>query len=197
MTVQMTANATGLPGLQGGLDRMKQLGYSPRPIFQAIANYGEASTRLRFNRQVGPDGQPWQPSHRARATGSKTLVLKARLLRSITSTADRDGAEWGTNVKYAAIHQFGGEIKRAAYSSWLRLRTDAGGALLRQKKNANLSVFARVHHKRAVERRYTVAAHSIKMPARPFLGVNEADGREMERLTVQVIDQAAQRRGGE
>lgn len=197
MTVQMTANAQGLPGLQAGLDRMLKLGYSPRPIYQAIANYGEASTRLRFVKQVGPDGQAWTPSHRARQAGGKTLVMSARLLRSMSSTADRNGAEWGTNVKYAAIHQNGGEIKRAAYSSWVRLRTDAGGALLRQKNHANLSVFARARHKRTVERRYTVDAHAFKMPARPFLGVNQADGEEMEDLTVMVIHEAARRREGE
>lgn len=197
MTVQMTANAQGLSGLQAGLDRMQQLGYSPRPIYQAIANYGEASTRLRFTKQVGPDGQAWAPSRRARKAGGKTLVLTARLLRSISSNYDRNGAEWGTNVKYAAVHQFGGEIKRAAYSSWVRLRTDASGVLLRQKNHSNLLVFARARHKRVVERRYTVDAHAFKMPARPFLGVNQDDGEEIEDLTVQVIDQAARRRGGE
>lgn len=197
MTVQMTANAQGLSGLQAGLDRMHQLGYSPRPIYQAIANYGEASTRLRFVKQVGPDGHAWAPSHRARLVGGKTLVETSRLLRSISSTADRNGAEWGTNVKYAAIHQNGGEIKRASYSSWLRLRTDAKGVLLRQKNHANLSVFARAHHKRTVERRFTVGAHAIKMPARPYLGVNQDDGEEFEDLTLQVIDQAARRREGE
>lgn len=195
MAVSMQATVTGLEQAQSALNSLHKLGLSPRPIWQAIGAYGESSTRLRFVKQVGPDGQPWTMSLRVRKHGGKTLVLKARLLRSLTHVADRNGAEWGTNVKYAAIHQLGGEIKRAAFSSWARLRTDASGQLLRQKDHTNLSVFAKAHHKRVVVRQYTVDAHVIKMPARPYLGVNDADGREFERLSVEVIKQAVLRRG--
>lgn len=193
--VQVAVTPDGLGGLDAALARLDQLGRTPRRIWQAIGNYGESSTRLRFRNQVGPDGQPWKPSARAQASGGKTLVLTARLLRSISHQVRADGVDWGTNVVYAGIHQFGGEIRRAAYSSWARLRTDAGGRLLRQQDHSRLAVFARATHKRVSVVRYTVDAHTIKMPARPFLGVNEADGREMLNLANQVIDGTA--KGGE
>lgn len=176
--------------------RVRALGESPRVIWQAIANEGEQSTRRRFQAQVGPDGTKWKPSRRALKSGGLTLVHSARLLRSITHTANTSSAEWGTNVVYAGIHNDGGKIQRLAHSSWLRLRTNAAGRLLRQKDHGNLAVFAKATHKRSVERRYTVGAYTINMPARPFLGVNAQDGQAFEQLAGAAVDQAAANRGG-
>jgi phage virion morphogenesis protein len=194
--VLIEARPDGLEALGGAFARMRALGENARPIFDAIAQYGESSTRLRFKNQAGPDGQAWKPSKRAQKTGGQTLVHKARLLRSITHRATGSSAEWGSNVVYAGIHQFGGKINKLAFSSWLRLRTGKGGALLRQKDHAHLAVFAKATHKNAVTKRFTVGAHAITMPARPYLGVNEQDGREMLALANDAVDQAAQNRGG-
>lgn len=183
-------------GLRSALQRMKALGESPRPIFEAIAIYGENSTRARFKNQVGPDGKKWTPSKRAKKTGGQTLVHSARLLRSQSHRSNASSAEWGSNVVYARIHQLGGDIERLAHSSWLRLRTNSRGALLRQQSDERLAVFAKATHKRAVKRRYTVGAHKIKMPARPYLGVNEQDGKEILALTNDAVHQAAANRGG-
>lgn len=54
--VQATIRFEGQKGLDAALSRLAVLGRSPRPIFKAIANYGESSTRLRFEHQRGPDG---------------------------------------------------------------------------------------------------------------------------------------------
>lgn len=186
----------GAEALAAALKRMQALGESPRPIWDAVGQYGETSTRLRFKSQAGPDGARWTPSKRAQKTGGQTLVLKARLLRSITHRATNSGAEWGSNVIYAGIHQFGGKINKLAFSSWLRLRTGRGGALLRQKDHAHLAVFAKATHKNAVTKRFTVGAHAITMPARPYLGVNEQDGREILQVANDAVDQAAKNRGG-
>lgn len=194
-SVQIDARADGLEAIGAALVRMRRLGESPRPIWEAIGQYGETSTRLRFKNQAGPDGAKWKPSARVRKQGGQTLVLSSRLLRSITHVSNASGAEWGSNVVYAGIHQFGGKIERLAFSSTLRLRTNARGQLLRQKDNARLAVFAKATMKRAVTRRYTVDAYTVNMPARPFLGVNAADGREMLALANQAVDQAATGRG--
>lgn len=185
----------GLAMLGEALARMRALGESPRVIWELVGQYGESSTRSRFKAQRGPDGTPWKPSKRAKKTGGQTLVHKARLLRSLTYVANASGAEWGSNVAYARIHQLGGKIERLAFSSTLRLRTDKAGKLLRQKDYAHLAVFAKATHKQATGRRYTVGAHTITMPARPYLGVNEADGREMLAVSVDAIDLAAHNRG--
>lgn len=164
--VKITATADGLQGLDAALGRMVALGADPRPMWQAIGNYGENSTRLRFSKQIGPDGQRWKPSARARATGGKTLVASARLLRSITHRADNRGAEWGTNVKYAGIHQTGGEIK--AKGRALRFRVPGGGF---------------------------VTVKKVTMPERPSFGVNAEDGREILALAHDAVDLAARNRG--
>lgn len=81
----------------------------------------------------------------------------------------------GSNVIYAAIHEFGGRINKPARQAKIRLRTDARGNLVRQMANTNLARFARSDHKRARETTVAVAAHSIDMPERaPFrTGIQE------------------------
>ncbi len=190
MTVSARTSITGSARLAGGLHRMQALGVSPRPLWAALGQYGETSTRQRFESGIGPDGSRWKVSRRVKKHGGQTLKLTTRLLRSITHKASNTGAEWGSNVAYARIHQLGGKIERLAFSSTLRLRTGAGGRLLRQKDYAHLAVFAKATHKRVVERRYTVGAHTINMPARPYLGVNAEDAAEMRRLAGQVVGMA-------
>ncbi len=159
--------------VQAALDRLIAVGQSPRGAMRDIAAYGENSTKARFADGVGPDGSPWKPSERVERRGGKTLIKSARLLDSITGDSGDDYAEWGSNVIYAAIHQFGGEINKAAQSRMVRHRTDAKGNLLKNKNG--LLVFAKDKHKRAVTRWFEQGAHKIDMPARPYLGINEDD----------------------
>lgn len=117
------------------------------PIMADIAALGEESTRQRFRTQTGPDGKPWKPSLRAQITGGRTLTQDGHLAASISSRSGRDWAEWGANRIYAAIHQFGGVI-RARNAKALRFALAGGG-------------FATVQ--------------SVKIPARPFLGLSTDD----------------------
>ena len=165
--IVIEAYSNGVEALDGALSRMVALGLRPRPIWQAIGQYGESSTRMRFRNQVGPDRRRWVPSIRARQVGGQTLVQKARLMRSITHNADNNGAEWGTNVVYAGVHQFGAVI-RAKSAGALRFRLPGGGF---------------------------VTVKKVVIPARPFLGVNAEDGREMLSLAHDAVDIAA-RKGG-
>ena len=186
--------ASGVAEVDRALARIAELGRSPRPLWQAIGQYGESSTRLRFKHQTGPDGVRWKASQRAKKTGGQTLQLKGHLLRSISYNVTDGGVEWGSNRVYAAIHQFGGQIQRAAYSGWARLRTNAKGELERQKGHSKLARFAGAQHKRFRTVRFTAAAHVINMPARPYLGINQADLVEIGKLATDIIDQRT--RGG-
>ena len=123
--VQATIRFEGQKGLDAALSRLAVLGRSPRPIFKAIANYGESSTRLRFEHQRGPDGATWKPSRRVQKSGGQTLVKSRRLLRSITNAYGENFAAWGSNVAYARIHQLGGK----SHSTRIRLRTDPAATL--------------------------------------------------------------------
>jgi len=82
----------------------------------------------------------------------------------------------GSNVKYAAIHEFGGEIKRTTKDGSVRLRTDRSGNLIRQANNGSLAVFAKKTHKRFRQVGYVGGKqYTIKIPARAPFGHGIAD----------------------
>ena len=161
-------------------------------LMQRIAGTLHAQTMQAFQEQ-GPGWEKLKPAT-ANATirkgvrrGDKNILQVDRYLRgNISSDAGADYAVIGTNVVYAAIHQFGGTINRAPYEGKLRLRTDAKGNLLRQGKEgkaSRLAVFARgaesrlgAEHKRYTERAYKVHAYQIHIPARPFFPITP-DGK--------------------
>jgi phage virion morphogenesis protein len=166
--IVIDGTVSGMEPLQAAFARMEALGQRPRPIWEAIGQYGESSTRLRFKKQTDPEGRRWVPSIRAQASGpGQTLIHKARLFRSISHRADNNGAEWGTNVIHAGVHQFGAVIK-AKSAGALRFRMPGGGF---------------------------VTVKKVTIPARPYLGVNADDGREIQALSHDAVDLAA-RKGG-
>lgn len=118
MAVSISINSN-LPLVLRVFTAIRQFGGHPRPLVQQIAFLGENSTRARFATQTDPDGQRWKPSLRVQLNGGKTLTKDGHLGDSITSRADDDAAEWGTNRIYAAVHQFGATI-RAKAGKYLR-----------------------------------------------------------------------------
>jgi phage gpG-like protein len=113
----------------------------------------------RFTTATDPRGQPWRPSLRAQLEGGQTLSDTGRLRRSFSvRAAGPRGFIIGTNVRYAAPHQFGATItpKRARY---LHFRL-AGG---------------RGRRKGGKGRWVTVAR--VDLPARPFFPEGNDLGR--------------------
>lgn len=132
--------------LHAGLRSLIALGRDAGRAMADVAALGESSTRMRFRTETGPDGQKWKPSLRARISGGRTLTKDGHLSGSISGRHGRDFAEWGVNRIYAAIHQFGGDIRAKGGS--LRFRLANGGFATVQK---------------------------VSMPARPFLGISDDD----------------------
>ena len=137
--------------IRSALSRLISLGRDATPAMRDIAALGESATRLRFRTELGPDGQRWKPSLRARLNGGRTLTRDGHLAGSTSASAGPTTAEWGVNRIYAAIHQFGGEI-RAKGGGALRFKL-AGGGFATVKK--------------------------VRMPARPFLGVSDDDAKDI------------------
>lgn len=140
----------------------------PGELHELLAAQVEFDTQRRFETESGPDGSPWPPSLRALAEGGQTLTDTARLRQSIVSRADRRGFEVGTNLVYAAIHQFGGTIRqpeRQQTMYWHQKDGEIADWRFVKKRHANYS------------ETHTVAAHDVTMPARPYLGVSEGDVR--------------------
>lgn len=167
--ISLELKLEGYPALQGKLNKLIQRTANLRPLMQDIGAYLDYSTRSRFLTQRGPDGTPWLPSARALREGGKTLIKTARLMGSFSYKADARSVEEGTNVIYAAIHHFGGVIKRKARTQTIYRKVTAGEISDRFVKRSK-SNFATDH---------AVGAHDIEMPARPILGVNDNDEREI------------------
>lgn len=125
----------------------------PRGLWDNVGAVLAASTQARFERGEAPDGSAWPASIRATLQGGQTLIDSARLMQSITWNADAGGVDVGTNVLYAAIHQFGGTIKPVTQRA-LRFR---------------------------VGDRWVMASE-VTIPARPFLGLDRHDEVELEAL---------------
>lgn len=92
------------------------IGGDMTPVMKDLGRALKTGTQLRFREQRSPEGAPWQPSLRAIAEGGQTLRLTGRLRNSITFGATKDSVEIGTNVVYAAIHQFSGAAGRGGKS---------------------------------------------------------------------------------
>ena len=94
--------------------------------------------------------------------GTGQTLVQSRLLRnSVTKRFSREGVEVGTNIKYARIHQKGGTI-RAKKAKFLRFKVGSRWAM---KK-------------------------SVKIPARPFIGISADDKQEIMRLFRETISEA-------
>lgn len=79
------------------------------PVLEDIRERMLLSIRMNFRE----GGRPirWRPSRRAIAQHGQTLVDTARLQNSITGRIEGHSVVIGTNVQYAAQHQFGMRAK--------------------------------------------------------------------------------------
>jgi phage gpG-like protein len=128
---------------------LRKLGSSEwrRGLARNMGQAGLAQIEESFAGQKDPWDRPWKPSVRAEQAGGQILTKSARLRRSFTQTAQTNGFRVGTNVKYAAIHQYGGVIRARAKA--LRFR------------------IGKQH----------VTVKAVRMPARPFIPEPELSPR--------------------
>ncbi|MGD9767967.1 MAG: phage virion morphogenesis protein [Pseudolabrys sp.] len=167
-----------IPGQGEAVDTLKGIVArltNPRGLFENIGASLVTSTQRRFETGKGPDGSPWPPSLRVLAHGGKTLVLSARLLQSITYQASATMVEVGTNVVYAAIHQLGGMIRQAARQASVHFKTD-------KRSGKRLQGFRKAS-KAEEHRSVNIGPRVVKMPRRPFVGLDDDDQREIVRIT--------------
>jgi len=124
---------------------------------------------VRTNFAAGGRPTKWKA---IKARDGQPLRDTGRLQNSITSQVSGDAVYVGTNVKYAAVHQFGA------------------------KKGSFGTVVARVreHQRTRGGKTYTVRPHTRKqrlpwgdIPARPFLMVHDEDRVEIEAILADYI----------
>ena len=143
-------------------------------LMSRLGEYLLKSTQDRFKSQTSPDGEPWAPlqqryAKRKKYNKDKVLTLRGYLRSYIHyQIPNAQTVVVGSNQKYAAIHQFGGEIDKPERQATARYRSVAGRVL-----------FAKKSHTRGVKEN---GAHQVKIPARPFLGISAADDRELQEI---------------
>ncbi|GHD63835.1 phage virion morphogenesis protein [Jeongeupia chitinilytica] len=112
------------------LERLEQAVVHRAPVMQAIAGIMAGAVEENFAREGRPEwqglkagswlsragaltktGQVSAARFDKKVRGGKILQSSGRLASSITQNSSNDNAVVGTNVKYAAIHQFGGKTK--------------------------------------------------------------------------------------
>lgn len=119
-------------------------------IMDDFGSYMVSEIQSRFENEHGPDGEPWEKSYRAREKGGQTLNDSGILKQSITYAHTADKLEIGSAMIYAAIHQFGGEIKPKSAD---KLSFRVGG--------------------------HFIQTSQVNMPARPYLGFTDDDEAEL------------------
>ncbi len=137
MSWHLVTDLTDVGLAQSALAQLRDRVEDLTPLMDEIGSGLVTSTGRRFEDQAGPDGQPWpslaestilqrlggkgraftkKGEHTARSKrllgGMKILQDQRRLEQSITHEPGRDQVEVGSNLVYAAIHQFGGEAGR-------------------------------------------------------------------------------------
>lgn len=138
-----------LDHLLKGLERLTRPGALVE-VSRAAAEGAMGALHDRFRTATDPYGRRWEPSLRAQLEGGQTLSDTGRLRRSFSvQNVSPRGFAIGTNVIYAATHQFGATI-RPRRARFLRFRL-AGGRR-RRKGGQGPLVFAK----------------EVRIPSRPF-----------------------------
>lgn len=154
---------------------------NPKSLLRELGDYLIDSTKDRFGAQTAPDGTPWQaltPRYlkRKHRNKDKILTLRGYLRSTIAYQLEGQGTvAVGSALKYAAIHQLGGTIERKERQAEIFRRQNKAGKLSR--------LFTKKKNKTAVATKVTIGAHTIAMPARPFLGLSEADRASLSERT--------------
>jgi phage virion morphogenesis protein len=107
---EMTINLADLLPVKRMLDRLSRM--NTRRLLDQIGGELEAQTRERLSEtKTAPDGEKWaswSPAYAAKAKpGAKLLEREGTLLDSIAFEVGNDAVTVGSNMVYAATHQFG------------------------------------------------------------------------------------------
>ena len=166
MSVEIRIDARGLIPADQALARLAPLEHAK--LLLGLARLIQQQTRRRIEEEkTAPSGAPWKPN----LSGTPTLYQSGALAGSIDYLVQGmqivvgAPAEPQNGKPYAAIHQFGGTI-----------RPKNGAALKFWWQSGGFVDFAVVK--------------SVKMPARPYLGVSEANAREITDTAARFIRKA-------
>ncbi len=173
--IEITADTVS-PALQKAYAALQ--GDGQRLMLEDIGEYLLRSTRDRAALQKAPDGTPWaalSPRYKRFKDRKRPGVPKLKfdfhmLGDQLSQQVAGDTLLVGTNAKYGAIHQFGGDINRPARSTEVFFRRERDGTVGNRFVSRRKSNFAQ---------RVNLPAYKITMTARPWLGLSDQDETEV------------------
>lgn len=148
-------------------------------LMTALAGTMLDAVEENFQQEGRPKWLGWSPAYAKKRAGGKILQKTGRLAASIRAAITNDAATVGSNVRYARIHNEGGEIKHEARTTNLYFKQHKNGSVSRQfvkKRNSNFVQSA------------TIGAHTVKMPARPYLQLTGEDIKELENTATRYFE---------
>ena len=141
-------------GLDEALQALRPIfDFEPLALMTAIGAIGESQTRRRISEEkTAPDGSAWKENLKGTSILNET---GQHLLYSIAWTASADEAVWGAAWEYAHVHQDGAVIKPKDAERLAVPKAAFGGGpgFVRPKQ--------------------------VEVPARPFVGLSEANRQEI------------------
>lgn len=150
-------------------------------LLSDIGEYLLRSTRDRAAAQISPDGTPWaalSPRYAKRKERERPGLPKLKFDNHMLGDRLAHQVEGtmllvGTSAPYGAIQQFGGTINIAARSQQAYFHATKDEVLPQfvNKRKANFAQWV------------TLPAYKINIPARPWLGISDADVKEIVQLT--------------
>ena len=198
MTAQLEVSID-IAGVSGITAAMVERARDLREPMDEIGRDLIGSTTRRFDFAKGPDGTPWaklapstiKEKERLGFGGAGILMRTGTLKHALSQTADSNSVTVTNIAPYAAIHQFGGTIVRHAHTvlnSFLYFRdrrvtgkkkdgteyTFMGKAFAKAPDPKNTSPWMTRKSITAMATRVSGAGETV-MPARPFMGIDDAD----------------------
>jgi len=162
--VSLHFDARQLPQISEAMTQLALAAANRRPILAAIGERLVTSTKERFERQHDPEGRPWKP------LAWLTLLKRAGGSRAWDKRQSTRGA--GVLTKRAEARIAGAQIliNRGLLLGSITARIAGEGVEVGSNK-----VYARIHQLGGAAGR----GHKVKIPARPYLGITDADKSEI------------------
>ena len=123
----ISIDANGANAIADVITQLIQQGRNLKPALSQIGEYLVEATQDRFQLEVAPDGSIWDPlaPETIRRKNGDTRILRqsSTMVDTILYDASEDQLLVGSNMEYAATHQFGREDDGIPAREWLGLTT--------------------------------------------------------------------------
>lgn len=161
----------------------------PDRMLRDMGEYLVIAHMHRFDKQVSPNGTPWQalsPRYlkAKKKNKDKILQLDGYLKNNNRYQVSPGLLEFGSDRVYAAIQHFGGEIKMPARTADVFFKQDKAGNVGNKFVKKKSSNFAQS---------VNIGAYTIRIPARPWLGTSTEDDNELVAIAQRHLEKATNR----